>query len=153
MPDARCQIPNPRSQIPDTGYQIPDTRYQIPDTRYQIPDIRPLAAATRGALKEMPAATRAGLPGADATAPTLETAVAVWWRVKLEPGCPSSASNHSSSESRCVLSSAMPDVWSQNCTDHEQSLLCYEQRFRVNNRAPKVAPEMISTARGDDGLY
>ena len=69
-----------------------------------------VAAAGR-ALKEGPAATWDARPGADAAAPTLETAaVAVWWRVKLEPGCPSSSSNHSSSESRCVLASAMPEV-------------------------------------------
>ena len=67
-----------------------------------------VAAAGR-ALKEVPAATWDARPGADATAPTLETdAVAVWWRVKLEPGCPSSSSNYSSSESHCVLASAMP---------------------------------------------
>ena len=69
-------------------------------------------AAGRRALKEVPAAaTWDARPGADATAPTLETAaVAVWWRVKLEPGCPSSSSNHLSSESHCVLASAMPEV-------------------------------------------
>ena len=69
-----------------------------------------VAAAGR-ALKEGPAATWDARPGADAAAPTLETAaVAVWWRVKLEPGCPSSSSNHSSSESHCALASAMPEV-------------------------------------------
>ena len=53
-----------------------------------------VAAAGR-ALKEVPAATWDARPGADAAAPTLETAaVAVWWRVKLEPGCPSNSSNH-----------------------------------------------------------
>ena len=64
------------------------------------------------ALKEVPAAaTWDARPGAGATASTLETAaVAVWWRVKLEPGCPSSSSNHSSSEPRCELASAMPEV-------------------------------------------
>ena len=58
-----------------------------------------VAAAGR-ALKEVPAATWDARPGADATAPTLEiAAVAVWWRVKLEPGCPSSSSNHKVSSS------------------------------------------------------
>ena len=69
-----------------------------------------VAAAGRAA-KDVRAGTWAALPGADATAPTLETtAAAIWRRVKLEPGCPNKPSNHSSSESRCVMDSAMPDA-------------------------------------------
>ena len=70
-------------------------------------------AAVGRALKEVPAATWGARPGADATAPTLETpAVAVfWWRVKkLEPGCPNSSPNQSSSESPGVWASPMLEV-------------------------------------------
>ena len=70
-----------------------------------------VAAAGR-TLKEVPAALWDARPGADATASTLQTgAVAVFWlHGKLEPGCLNSSSNRSSSESRCVLASAMPEA-------------------------------------------
>ena len=66
-------------------------------------------AAGRAPAEE-PAAAWAALPGADAASPALETAVAVWRRVQLELSSDRSSTNHSSSESCCAGSSAMPEA-------------------------------------------